>query len=184
MASPGCCQLAFGDIEPVIDQAVGWAATHEFLDGAIPRYQVPFGPDHFAAPGVGAKARAQGEEIWVPDDQVRTLPGAAMPETQVLALAGGHGRAPPAGLPGGGAEDVARFVQADALELAKRAEKGLKETREAFVGKSFEAEHQTLMGGRRTRLKGPRVSRRYQDKDGNWKSSESFSRNEIPLAID
>ena len=27
------------------------------------------------------------------------------------------------------------------------------------------------------------VSRRYKDKDGNWKSSQSFSRNEIPLAI-
>ena len=28
---------------------IGWAATHEFLDGAIPGYQVTFGPDHFAA---------------------------------------------------------------------------------------------------------------------------------------
>ncbi|MBL7224411.1 MAG: hypothetical protein ISS72_11205 [Candidatus Brocadiae bacterium] len=27
------------------------------------------------------------------------------------------------------------------------------------------------------------MSRRYKDKDGNWKSSQSFSRNEIPLAI-
>lgn len=27
------------------------------------------------------------------------------------------------------------------------------------------------------------VQRRYKDKDGNWKSSGSFSRNEIPLAI-
>lgn len=27
------------------------------------------------------------------------------------------------------------------------------------------------------------VQRRYKDKDGNWKSSQSFSRNEIPLAI-
>ena len=27
------------------------------------------------------------------------------------------------------------------------------------------------------------VSRRYKDKDGQWKSSTSFSRNEIPLAI-
>ena len=27
------------------------------------------------------------------------------------------------------------------------------------------------------------VQRRYKDKDGEWKSSQSFSRNEIPLAI-
>jgi len=27
------------------------------------------------------------------------------------------------------------------------------------------------------------VNRRYKDRDGNWKSSQSFSRNEIPLAI-
>ena len=27
------------------------------------------------------------------------------------------------------------------------------------------------------------VDRRYKDKDGQWKSSQSFSRNEIPLAI-
>ncbi len=27
------------------------------------------------------------------------------------------------------------------------------------------------------------VERRYKDKDGSWKSSQSFTRNEIPLAI-
>ena len=27
------------------------------------------------------------------------------------------------------------------------------------------------------------IERRYKDKDGNWKSSTSFRRNEIPLAI-
>ena len=27
------------------------------------------------------------------------------------------------------------------------------------------------------------VQRRYKDRDGNWKSSGSFSRNEIPMAI-
>jgi len=46
---PGCYVCAFGDIEPVIAQAIDWAATHEFLDGAIPGYQVTFAPDHFAA---------------------------------------------------------------------------------------------------------------------------------------
>jgi len=49
VARPGCYQCAFGDIEPAIEQAIQWAATHEFLDGAIPSYQVTFGPDHFAA---------------------------------------------------------------------------------------------------------------------------------------
>ena len=59
VARPGCYQCAFGDIEPVIEQAIGWAATHEFLDGAIPSYQVTFGPDHFAAL-LGAKLRHAG----------------------------------------------------------------------------------------------------------------------------
>jgi len=27
------------------------------------------------------------------------------------------------------------------------------------------------------------VERRYKDKDGSWKSTTSFSRNEIPLAV-
>ena len=27
------------------------------------------------------------------------------------------------------------------------------------------------------------IERRYKDRDGNWKSSSSFGRNEIPLAI-
>jgi len=37
-------------------------------------------------------------------------------------------------------------------------------------------------GHRATVLKAT-VERRYKDRDGNWKSSGSFSRNEIPLAI-
>ena len=37
-------------------------------------------------------------------------------------------------------------------------------------------------GGTATMLKAT-VQRRYRDKDGNWKSSNSFSRNEIPLAV-
>jgi hypothetical protein len=37
-------------------------------------------------------------------------------------------------------------------------------------------------GGKATMLKAT-VQRRYRDKDGTWKSSGSFSRNEIPLAI-
>ena len=34
-----------------------------------------------------------------------------------------------------------------------------------------------------TRLAKASVSRRYKDRYGNWKTSQSFSRNEIPLAI-
>jgi len=37
-------------------------------------------------------------------------------------------------------------------------------------------------GATETMLKAS-VSRRYRDKAGNWKSSQNFSRNEIPLAI-
>lgn len=37
-------------------------------------------------------------------------------------------------------------------------------------------------GGKATMLKAS-VQRRYKDKNGDWKSSGSFSRNEIPLAI-
>ena len=37
-------------------------------------------------------------------------------------------------------------------------------------------------GSSKTMLKAS-VERRYKDKDGTWKSSQSFSRNEIPLAI-
>ena len=38
----------------------------------------------------------------------------------------------------------------------------------------------TANGGKVPMLKAT-VERRYKDKDGNWKSSGSFSRNEIPL---
>ena len=37
-------------------------------------------------------------------------------------------------------------------------------------------------GSTKTILKAS-IQRRYKDSDGNWKSSTSFSRNEIPLAI-
>ena len=37
-------------------------------------------------------------------------------------------------------------------------------------------------GSAKTMLKAS-VERRYKDKDGSWKSSQSFSRNEIPLAV-
>ncbi len=46
----------------------------------------------------------------------------------------------------------------------------------------WENEVTTRSGQKVTMLKAT-VERRYKDKDGQWKSSNSFSRNEIPLAI-
>jgi len=40
---------AFGELDPLIDQALGWAATHEFLGDTIPSFMITFAPDHFAA---------------------------------------------------------------------------------------------------------------------------------------
>lgn len=44
-------------------------------------------------------------------------------------------------------------------------------------------ENQATVDGRKVNLLRATVERRYKDKDGTWKSSGSFSRNEIPLAI-
>jgi len=46
----------------------------------------------------------------------------------------------------------------------------------------WENEIRTKNGHKATVLKAS-VQRRYKDRDGQWKSSGSFSRNEIPLAI-
>lgn len=46
----------------------------------------------------------------------------------------------------------------------------------------WENEVTTRSGQKVTMLKAT-VERRYKDKDGQWKSSNSFARNEIPLAI-
>jgi len=46
----------------------------------------------------------------------------------------------------------------------------------------WENEITTKNGHKATMLKAS-VQRRYKDRDGQWKSSGSFSRNEIPLAI-
>jgi len=46
----------------------------------------------------------------------------------------------------------------------------------------WENEVPTPNGGKAVILKAT-VERRYKDRDGQWKSSGSFSRNEIPLAV-
>ena len=46
----------------------------------------------------------------------------------------------------------------------------------------WENEITTGNGNKATVLKAS-IQRRYKDKDGQWKSSTSFARNEIPLAI-
>ena len=46
----------------------------------------------------------------------------------------------------------------------------------------WENEITTKNGHKATMLKAS-VQRRYKDRDGQWKSSGSFSRNEIPLAV-
>jgi len=46
----------------------------------------------------------------------------------------------------------------------------------------WENEVTTKAGKQVTMLKAT-VERRYKDRDGQWKSSNSFARNEIPLAI-
>ena len=42
-------------------------------------------------------------------------------------------------------------------------------------------ENEIPVGGRTVRALKATVERRYKDKDGTWKSSGSFGRNEIPL---
>ena len=44
-------------------------------------------------------------------------------------------------------------------------------------------ENQIEVKGKTVTMLKATVQRRYKDSDGNWKSSQSFSRNEIPLAI-
>lgn len=55
---------AFGDLDPLIDQALGWASTHEFMGDAIPFFQITFAPDHFAAL-LGGEIESGGNTNWV-----------------------------------------------------------------------------------------------------------------------
>ncbi len=57
---------AFGEIDPIIDQVLGWASTHEFLADTIPSYMITFAPDHFAALlGAEIANSGQGSTNWV-----------------------------------------------------------------------------------------------------------------------
>ncbi len=44
-------------------------------------------------------------------------------------------------------------------------------------------ENEISVNGRKVTMLKASVQRRYKDRDGQWKSSGSFSRNEIPMAI-
>ena len=44
-------------------------------------------------------------------------------------------------------------------------------------------ENEITVGGKRQVVLRATVDRRYKDRDGVWKTSQSFSRNEIPFAI-
>ena len=66
VARPRAYDLAFGDIDPIIEQALSWAATHDFLADAIPSFMITFAPDHFAALlGAEIKRSDEGRTNWV-----------------------------------------------------------------------------------------------------------------------
>jgi len=44
-------------------------------------------------------------------------------------------------------------------------------------------ENEAVVNGKNVGILKATIDRRYKDKDGTWKSSGSFSRNEIPLAV-
>ncbi len=49
VARPISYACAFGKLDPLIEQTLGWAATHDFLGDAIPSFLITLAPDHFAA---------------------------------------------------------------------------------------------------------------------------------------
>ncbi len=56
---------AFGDLDPLIEQTLAWAESHEFLADAAPSFMITFAPDHFAAL-LGAPIRqGVGGTNWV-----------------------------------------------------------------------------------------------------------------------
>jgi hypothetical protein len=66
VSRPRPYDCAFGDLDPIIEQTLGWAATHEFLGDAIPSFMITFSPDHFAALlGADIKAGEGTGTNWV-----------------------------------------------------------------------------------------------------------------------
>jgi 5-methyltetrahydrofolate--homocysteine methyltransferase len=66
VSRPRAYDCAFNDLDPIIDQVLGWASTHEFLGDAIPSFMITFAPDHFAALlGADIKRSAEGRTNWV-----------------------------------------------------------------------------------------------------------------------
>ena len=63
---PRAYDCAFGELDPIIDQALGWASMHEFLADSIPSFMITFAPDHFAALlGADIKRREESGTNWV-----------------------------------------------------------------------------------------------------------------------
>ncbi len=57
---------AFGELEPLIEETLGWAATHDFLGDTLPSFMITFAPDHFAAfLGAEIKPHQSGGTNWV-----------------------------------------------------------------------------------------------------------------------
>lgn len=66
---------AFGELDPLIDQTLGWAATHEFLADSIPSFMITFAPDHFAALLGAEIVRSESSKTnWV-EPNLQTLEG-------------------------------------------------------------------------------------------------------------
>ena len=63
---PRAYDCAFDELDPIIDQALGWASTHDFLGDAIPSFMITFAPDHFAALlGADIKRSVESSTNWV-----------------------------------------------------------------------------------------------------------------------
>lgn len=66
VSRPRPYDCAFGDLDPIIDQTLAWAASHEFPGDAIPSFMITFAPDHFAALLGGKIERSEaGKTNWV-----------------------------------------------------------------------------------------------------------------------